>query len=228
MAENTIIEEILTDSDSDSENTDCSTSTSSSVSLEDEINLNIISEHKVRGPIDKIPRIEGYIKNVIGHYTPEIFKQHFRVSPDTYQYLVDCLRETVRHPDDPGRYQTPLEHQVLFALWFFATPDCYRSVCEKFNMGKATGFRIIRRVVKGICELAPNFINWPTNRSDAAVIWDGFREKGPIPKVVGAIDGCHINITKPSEDGNSFINRHHNFSIQLQDETLLDGPTVDI
>ncbi|XP_044766246.1 putative nuclease HARBI1, partial [Coccinella septempunctata] len=56
----------------------------------------------------------------------------------------------------------------------------------------------------------------PTNRSDAAIIWNGFREKGPIPKVVGAIDGCHINITKPSEDGNSFINRHHNFSIQLQ------------
>ncbi|KAG5874140.1 hypothetical protein JTB14_015060 [Gonioctena quinquepunctata] len=115
-----------------------------------------------------------------------------------------------------GRSQIPLEHQVLFFWWFFATPDSYRSICEKFNVGKATGFRIIRRIVKSICEMAPNFIKWSTNRNDAALIWNGFRAKGPIPKVIDAIDGCHIKITKPPEDGNSFINGHHRCSIQLQ------------
>ncbi|KAG5865666.1 hypothetical protein JTB14_001370 [Gonioctena quinquepunctata] len=59
---------------------------------------------------------------------------------------------------------------------------------------KATGYRIIRKIVRSVCELAPDFIKWPSNRHDAALIWNGFREEGPIPKVIGAIDGCHIDI----------------------------------
>ncbi|KYN21453.1 Putative nuclease HARBI1, partial [Trachymyrmex cornetzi] len=37
-----------------------------------------------------------------------------------------------------------------------------------------------------------------------------------FPKVLGVIDGTHINIPRPKEDANSYINRKGRFSIQLQ------------
>lgn len=37
-----------------------------------------------------------------------------------------------------------------------------------------------------------------------------------FPKVLGAIDGTHVQITKPKEHGESYINRKGYHSMQLQ------------
>ncbi|XP_071578693.1 uncharacterized protein [Temnothorax nylanderi] len=37
-----------------------------------------------------------------------------------------------------------------------------------------------------------------------------------FPKILGVIDGTHINIARPKRDANSYINRKGRFSIQLQ------------
>ncbi|CAH1116224.1 unnamed protein product [Phaedon cochleariae] len=117
---------ILSDSDSDSSETLSSTTSSSSEEQMDHSLNAIIIVNKIRGPVERIPRIENYIGNVILHYTPDIFRQHFRVFPDTFHFLVGCLRKKIGHSDGPGRFQIPLEHQILFALWYMATPDSYR------------------------------------------------------------------------------------------------------
>jgi hypothetical protein len=36
-----------------------------------------------------------------------------------------------------------------------------------------------------------------------------------FPSVAGALDGCHIIITPPSDDEVSFVNRHHTHSINM-------------
>nr|XP_022899862.1 putative nuclease HARBI1 [Onthophagus taurus] len=42
-----------------------------------------------------------------------------------------------------------------------------------------------------------------------------FRQNG-FPMVIGAMDGSHIKIDKPSEDSDSYINRKGYYSIQMQ------------
>jgi len=67
----------------------------------------------------------------------------------------------------------------------------YRSICEKFNVGRASALRAVRRVSKAIAKLSPLFITWPKgNRAQEVMM--GFSLASAFPKIIGAIDGTSI------------------------------------
>ena len=83
-------------------------------------------------------------------------------------------------------------------------------------MGLSTVSAIVIQVCKTIVlHLLPHYIRLPTAEEIASVI-KGFLKHSPFPQVIGAIDGCHINILQPNEDGEDHINRHDVPSIILQ------------
>lgn len=47
-------------------------------------------------------------------------------------------------------------------------------------------------------------------------MWAGFEATSGFPKVIGAIDGTHINIIAPKNCPEAYINRKGHHSIQLQ------------
>lgn len=81
-------------------------------------------------------------------------------------------------------------------------------------MGRSTALYITRRVVKALVELAP-VIKWFTNER-LNEVWEGFESMSTFPKVIGAIDGTHINIPAPKDHPESYVNRKGHHSIQLQ------------
>jgi len=90
-----------------------------------------------------------------------------------------------------------------------------RSISERFNVGRSTALKITRRVVSALIELAPLVIKWPKNeRIDQ--VWTGFVATSGFPKVIGAIDGTHINIPAPKDNPEAYVNRKGHHSIQLQ------------
>lgn len=91
----------------------------------------------------------------------------------------------------------------------------YRSICEKFNVGRATALKAVRRVTKAIVKLAPIFIVWPEG-DKAKEIMTGFAATSGFPKIIGAIDGTHINIKAPHVNPDSYVNRKKRHSIHLQ------------
>lgn len=91
----------------------------------------------------------------------------------------------------------------------------FRSICERFNVGRSTALYIIRRVVKALVELAPAVIKWPTGER-LNEVWEGFKNTSGFPKVIGAIDGTHINIPSPRKNPECYVNRKGHYSIQLQ------------
>lgn len=91
----------------------------------------------------------------------------------------------------------------------------FRSICERFNVGRSTALYITRRVVRALVELAPVIIKWPTDER-LNEVWEGFESTSTFPKVIGAIDGTHINIPAPKHHPESYINRKGHHSIQLQ------------
>lgn len=90
-----------------------------------------------------------------------------------------------------------------------------RSVCDRFNIERATAWRANRRVCRAIYSLAPQFIKWPS-AEEAEYTWTNIQYKYKFPKVIGAIDSTHIHIHKPKRHAESYINRKGYYSIQLQ------------
>lgn len=59
------------------------------------------------------------------------------------------------------------------------------------------------------------FIKWPRNEALDSVT-QGFLEKCKLPGVVGAIDACHVRITAPQINQESYYNRKKFHSVILQ------------
>ncbi|KAL0841706.1 hypothetical protein ABMA28_013978 [Loxostege sticticalis] len=164
----------------------------------------------------KIPRITNYIDGTISKYTAHEFKSHFRMFPDTFEYVLGLIGPKIIDTGITfGRKPIDAKKQLLIALWMMATPDCYRSVCEKFDVGLATALRSVRRVSHALHSLAPQFIRWPRGEHAREVARE-FERHSAFPGVVGAIDGTHIKINAPTKDAQSYINRKGTHSIQVQ------------
>lgn len=90
-----------------------------------------------------------------------------------------------------------------------------RSICERFNVGRSTAHVITNKVVKELVKLAPLMIKWPIDE-EIPEVWAGFQRTSGFPKIIGAIDGTHINIPAPKKDPEYYVNRKGHHSIQLQ------------
>lgn len=92
----------------------------------------------------------------------------------------------------------------------------FRSVCTKFDLGKATAIRAMRRVTHALHTLAPRFIQWPQGRKATEVMM-AFERVSAFPRVIGAIDGTHVEIRSPQDDDHqAYINRKGYASIHVQ------------
>ncbi|XP_032687243.1 putative nuclease HARBI1 isoform X2 [Odontomachus brunneus] len=89
------------------------------------------------------------------------------------------------------------------------------SICEKFDVSRSTALIATRRVIKILYNLAPFFIKWPS-RNNLQTIWGGFEATSAFPKVIGAIDGTHINIPAPHDEPASYVNRKGHHSIPFK------------
>lgn len=82
----------------------------------------------------------------------------------------------------------------------------YRSICDRFNVGRATALRAVRRVTHALFSHCTRFIQWPSD-DQAVSIMQGFEATSGFPGVIGAIDGTHIRINAPKENPADYINR---------------------
>ncbi|KAJ8966932.1 hypothetical protein NQ314_003208 [Rhamnusium bicolor] len=183
------------------------------------INFNL---YYVMNYIVERPRINNYIEDVVERYSEEEFRENFRMYRTTFNHVLALIHADIASEiTDNGRHTLSGKAQLLIALWYFETPDCFRSICDRFNVGKATALRTVRRVAEALCKLAPNIITWPSG-AYIETVKNGFSQMG-FPNTNGAIDGSYVRIPKPKEHGLSYICRKNFPSVILQavcDHTL--------
>lgn len=93
--------------------------------------------------------------------------------------------------------------------------SAFRSVGDRFDLGKATLSCWFFIVIKAIEEIATTLITWPSNldRRNIALKFEKF---AGLPNVIGAVDGTYIPIKKPQNHAETFLTRKCYYAYTLQ------------
>ncbi|CAC5378774.1 unnamed protein product [Mytilus coruscus] len=101
---------------------------------------------------------------------------------------------------------------------YIATSETYRSISDRFGVTISSTHRAVRRCTTAVVQIADQYICWP-DEAKQAEIKNKFKAIKGLPGVIGAVDGTHISIRKPTDHPQSYLNRKKDYSIILQ--TLL-------
>ena len=75
-------------------------------------------------------RISGYVEDTVRNYLDATFKRNFRMSRDTFQWLVESLQNSPeilpKNDGKGGRAAVPLENQLLLILELLGNQVSFR------------------------------------------------------------------------------------------------------
>lgn len=83
----------------------------------------------------KVQKVEGFAEILVWQQSDVQFKSHFRVSRETYEWLVDVLRDKLEPNNrrQVGRERVSAEKQVMMGIWTLANGEVYRYVIHVFS-----------------------------------------------------------------------------------------------
>lgn len=80
---------------------------------------------RLRGPLRKAVRIEGYVEKTVPRFNTKQFRENYRMLPSTFELLENRLGPILT--GNPGNKPCiPVRTQLLASLWLLATPDSFR------------------------------------------------------------------------------------------------------
>ena len=162
-------------------------------------------------------RPQNWFKNLLTSPALDfLWKEHFRVSRETFEFLCDLVRVKQQKQQTRLRVPVSVEERVDLALWRLATGNSYRSCGLQFGLGKSTAKIICSEFEQAIFDLKDRFIKFPLTSEENGKNIEEFEELNGIPQIVGAIDGCHIEINAPSQNHEDYFNRKQHYSVNLQ------------
>ena len=158
------------------------------------------------------------------------FKRHLRLSRSQFDQLLFLIQQDSNSEADItqcGRPRISVERQLLMVLCYLANDNSFREISDKFAVTQSCAYRVIVRMLNAINRLAPLFIkHW--NDADKMTNSEKFQALTGLCNVIGAIDGCHIRITRPPKHGDDYLNRKGYYSILLQGVCDHEGIFRDI
>ncbi len=161
-------------------------------------------------------------------FEDEEFRQRFRFSKPTFQYICGLIREDLEKLTKRNYALSP-ELQLLCALRFFATGDKLRTIGDTFGIHISSVSRIISTVSLALMRHLDRFVNFPTEEEHLQELKRGFYSIRKFPGVVGAVDGTHIRIQAPSGDQEPYyVNRKGYHSINVQAISDWQGKFLNI
>ncbi|KAK2727594.1 putative nuclease HARBI1 isoform X1 [Artemia franciscana] len=211
-----LVNEIF-DSDDESTDSDDESTDSENELYQDEEELNepsILTTRVSTVSRRNVPKVAGYEEIVTERMQDYDFKTHFRLHRSTFDLLLGKINIKLQNQTRPTSRCSP-NKMLLITLWILATPESYRSVGCRFGVCKKTVFKVIRRTIDAIYEMASTTIKWP-GATEAQNIISANSSTAGFPGVLGAIDGTHIPIRTPQHSSGTYINRKGFHSLQLQ------------
>ena len=170
-----------------------------------------------QGRIQSYNRIMGYsVFNLSASYNDIIFKQQFRMTNETLNFLCQQLAPSIFTSDSKWRKAVPVDTKVAIALTRLASKSPLYIVVDTFGVGVSTVHKIILEFCHALEKHCRDvFIRWPSS-SRFKDISQRFEALHEIPYIVGAIDGSHIPIIAPAQHAPDYYCRKSFHSVLLQ------------
>ena len=165
---------------------------------------------------------------VLSHYENNMWREHFRISRQTFRFVCDLVRPHLGRQDTNMRRAIPVEKRVAVALWRLATGNSYRSTGLVFGVGRCTALNLKDEFCSALLMSAKDFIKFPKGEAETRRAIEAFQEISFFPQVVGAIDGSHIPIITPKNYPNDYYNKKQFHSIVLQGVVDADGRFIHV
>ena len=163
-----------------------------------------------------------------GMFGPLWWRDNLRMSFETFNMLVNQLRPYISKQDTQLRTAITVEERVAITVWRLATNAEYRTLSALFGVGISTVCSIVLETCSAIAQhLLPLYVKIPTGSKLRENI-DGFKTRWGFPQVVGAIDGSHIPIIRPSESASDYYNRKCFHSIIVEGVVDYQGQFIDV
>lgn len=90
------------------------------------------------------------------------------------------------------------------------------TLSDLFGQGRSTCSTILNQVTAAINEhLTPQKIYWPS-ADQMHIVMASFEKQYGIVQCVGLIDDTHIPIKRPVQDGDTYFNRKHYYSLNVE------------
>ncbi|XP_034239532.1 uncharacterized protein LOC117644302 [Thrips palmi] len=143
------------------------------------------------------------------------FKANFRMDRIVFERLVVIVGNHMRETGRLQRQRTRVDLILMMALWPMFNQDTFRSTGLHFGKKRYVIHYHYRYIIEILCELADRFIKWP-DEVERAQIQAYYEDVWGYIGAVGCIDGVLIQITKPLENPQNYVDRHHQYSILVQ------------
>lgn len=161
-------------------------------------------------------RTNAWFELACGTFPGSEWYENFRVSRNTFQFLVDELRDDLERQDTVMRKAIKVEKKVALFLYFLASTDGYRSLANLFGVSRGFVCGCIREVADAILrKLRPKYLTIAKGAELHRIV-ETYKEKWGFPMCAGAIDGTHIPIAAPVENPSAYVNRKSFHSIVMQ------------
>lgn len=143
------------------------------------------------------------------------FFNYFRMSIDTFHYLLDKLTHNLQKQNTQMRLCVPPKEMLAITLRYLASGNTFMDLHYSYRLGVSTISKIVRDVCCSLWNmLKDEYLPTPT-AGKWKEIADGFARNAQFPHCIGAIDGKHVRVQKFPGSGSRNLYYKHYFSIVL-------------
>ena len=157
------------------------------------------------------------------------WRENFRMTGNTFMTLTEPLRPVLEKKTIAMREPISVEAQLAITLYYLSDEGRFRKVANSFVVGKSSVSIIIRDVCLVLAKyVGPRYIKLPQKVEEVEYLSNSFYRLYGFPQCIGAIDGTHIPIKQPSENGSDFINRKDFHSLNVQAVCDFSNKFIDV
>jgi len=144
------------------------------------------------------------------------FRDRFRFSIENVEFITNIIEPKLCRPTLRS-HAIPADIQVKLALRYLASGSPMRVIGDTMGYHISSVSRAVRDVSSALCDIAGQYITWPSTDVERNRIKTGFYDFAHFPGVVGVIDYTHVRIQAPPGDYEyAFVNRKGYHSINVQ------------
>ena len=157
---------------------------------------------------------DNFINNIV---LPEEWVENFRMTKESFMSLCYELKPYIEKNVTRLRLPIPFRKRVAITIYYLVDEGRYRKTANAFGVSRSAVSVIVREVCHAISlYLGPKYIKMPTTYEDVLKAVEEFEKRFGFPQCLGAVDGTHVFIKRPSENPADYLNRKNRYSLNIQ------------